>query len=198
MHRRPGNLLSNREGDRTGASAEVDHQDVAAVGDHRTGRVHRDLPDLPGLRSWDEHARADDELETAERRDPGQVLHRDAPCPCGHEVRETGRCRSAEDDRGLELTAAHRLPALLREGEGREELGIDHRRADAGRGQSSGRLPERVSQGGCVAHASCTASWAASSASIADLTTGSRSPSRTASRLYALYPVRWSAIRFSG
>ena len=132
-----------------------------------------------------------------EGRTSHDVLERLAPRPPRDGDRErrddVRRDLAAEHGRGRDLTTVD--APRVRE----QQLGVrvrgGHARARKGRGGPA----EEIARRDALAHQlPAAARRAASSASIAERTTGPRSPSSTASRLYALYPVRWSAIRFSG
>ena len=123
------------------------------------------------------------ELELPEARPAGEVLQREAGGPLLHELFV---CR------GDGCAEHHRLagvPDRDAEGVGRQHDGVALGRGDPRLGQPGRRRPHgraQVRRGSlAVGHCpSATAAMrAASSASTADCTTGSRSPSSTASRL---------------
>ena len=101
-------------------------------------RVDGDLGDALGLGARHEDARADRELERAERRAPGEVLQRFAP---GAALDETGQLRgigcvdlAADDD--ARLHAAARQPEHVPD----EQVGIDLGVGHSGRGKTRRRL----------------------------------------------------------
>ena len=136
-----------------------------------------------GLGPRDEDTRADRQLEVAERRPAGEVLQRHAPGPLGHQRLhglQPGRGVGAEDHQPAHVAGAGA------QGMCGQRDGVDVGLLHAGRGELPGRRPDRVPQG--AAHGA-EESWAsavmraASSASTADCTSGSSSPSSTVSRL---------------
>ena len=193
IHPRGGHLVLDGQGDRARAGAQVDHERLGAG---RPGGLDREAGDELGLRPWHEDARAHRQLEPPEAGPPGEVLERH---PGGAFVDKRLVCRRRrcpEHHRlaGLGDRHTHRVRG--------ERDGVALGGDDACRGEAGRRRTDRRGQRGCghadPAPSATAARRAASSASTADWTTGSSSPSSTASRLYALKPVRWSLIRFSG
>ena len=146
-------------------------------------------------------ASAHRQVQPVEERDTREVLHRLPPRPARHEGREAlGLPRGA---RGPGEHPGQQLAAPEAEHVGQQQLRVHAGRVHAGLGQQTRRPPQglaprlRLVRG---AHASPprAARRRSSSRARQEATTASRSPSSTASRLCALYPVRWSAIRFSG
>ena len=185
------------DGERDGARAGAEVDDEGRVTGGERG-LDRQTGDDLGLGARHEDARSDDEGEPAEVRPAGQVLEGDAGEALLDEavvrVEEPGVGRDPQDH------PAPHVRGIGPEGERGELDGIRVGRRDALVGERrAGERDRRVDGGTRDAHRSAIAARrAASSASTADWMIGSRSPSRTASRLYALNPVRWSLIRFSG
>ena len=164
--------------------AQVDDDRGAALGvgqlaQQRDGEAGHHL----GLGARDEDTRTDRQLEVAERRPAGEVLQRHAPGPLGHQRLQglqPGRGVGAEDHQPVHVAGAGA------QGMCGQRDGVDVGLLHAGGGQLPGRRPDHVPQGG--AHVA-EESWAsaviraASSASTADCTSGSSSPSSTVSRL---------------
>ena len=140
-----------------------------------------------GLRPGDEDPGPDGEVDEAERRGAGEVLQRH---PGGPLLDQRGEPRGGvvgDVDQGQQPGAGHA------EHGGQQQLGVHPRRLDAGLGQPARGVAE---QGAGVQDPAASSS--AVCAAVSASSTGSSSPSRTASRLCALKPTRWSEIRFSG
>src|SRR5690606_22988954 len=106
---------------------------------------------------------------------------------------------------GVEVGVLHvvQLAALAAVHERGELLRVGARRGHAGVGEPLGGLGHLGEQQVHVVLRAvfvcyAAASLAAESASTPAWITASRSPSSTWSRLYALKPIRWSEMRFSG
>ena len=137
------NLGGQRERDRPAAGAEVD-RDRGGGGRCRE-RVDRQLGDHLGLGPRDEHARADPQLEMAERRGPGEVLEGFARRAPGDERVEPGRIRCGEQiaahGGGLDGSASDAQHVRG------EELGIHACVGDPRRGQAVDDAAQGVGEG---------------------------------------------------
>ena len=155
------------------------------------GRVDGGAGDVLGLRPRHEHARPDRQLEVAERRPAGQVLERHPAGPLGDQVvvplgrRSVPPTQREPGHLGCARRRAGGPPAARR-----RRAGSAHRPRPAARWPRRSRPASSGASAGAAARpvgqSPTAASWAASSASMADCTTSSRSPSRIWSSLYAL------------
>ena len=148
------------------------------------GRLEGGIDEHLRLGARHEHARADTQLQAAERRPTRQVLQRNTPCALVDERLEAGHVPVAE------LVAEHLATAHLAQ-LGPENMGEQQRRItirgfDAGVREPRRSTTQRRAQRRHAPDSPTAARRAASSASSADWTTASRSPSSTASRLYDL------------
>ena len=94
-------LVGNRERDRTGAGADVQHARPVEAGDERESTLDEDLR----LRSRDQRPPVDGQREVAESPLAEHVLERLAPCSPGHELprRSELRLRQRTVERRVEL-----------------------------------------------------------------------------------------------
>ena len=188
-----GHLVLDRERDGARAGAQVDDQRRPAT--RRGRRRSRARPSTSvsgrGTKTPGPTAR----VRRRKWATPGEVLQRHAR-------------RALVDERGVGLgnrrRPRHAGPCARRTSDGSTPRACaasataspPATRCRPRRGGPSPSTAPRVRRS---AHRSARAARrAASSASTQDWITGSRSPSRTLSRLCALKPVRWSLIRFSG
>ena len=187
--RRARDLGGDRDRDAARAAAQVDHERSLVVA--RT--VDRDLCHDLRLGSRHEHARLDEQRQVPEARGADQVLQRLAVAASVDQARRTrGRSPPARVARGRARGGRGRGRGPR--GRSRRAVGTAHRprrgssshpRRGPGRSAGASRVRRRPPSGVAVRpHASpAAARRAASSASIADCTTGASSPPSTASRL---------------
>ena len=192
----PGHLVGDRQRHGARAGAQVHDQGPVrpALPGHEGRLVDRQPGQHLGLRSRHEHPGADPQLDPPEGGHPGQVLQRLAGHPADQELFELlglGR---------VDPVPAHRRREQLapRDSEhvGGKLFGVGPGTGHPGPGKPAGGVAQQLVHGGAGgevgahgrsgAHAGVAESRLDSSASMQDCTTGSRSPSSTWSRLYAL------------
>ncbi|KNC18831.1 hypothetical protein AC792_09985 [Arthrobacter sp. RIT-PI-e] len=171
VHLRPRHLVRQRGGDRTGPRPEV-HDPRRR---ERRNAVHHQLDQALRLRPGDEHPGPHGEGDPAEGRGPGEVLQRDAPRTLVDQCLEAlGHLRPRERE-------CPEPPRTHPEQVGGEQFGVHARTRHTGRTQPPLRVPQRSLH--AYSSVPMASRRACSSISMADCTTGSRSPFITVSRL---------------
>ena len=198
---RPGHLGGHGGGDRPGTGAQVDH--------HAVRRPPRAPPRSRSPR-WS-RSRGGGRTPPARRPGPGRGTARcrsgaagaparpgAPPAPPAPRARGPRAARPAPPSRGRGPAGARPAARRPRAARGTPACG----QHPGGRAQRAAQVRAQLGgQVGRQAHpAPCAArrTRSARSASTADCTSGPIAPSSTASRVWLLYPVRWSETRFSG
>jgi hypothetical protein len=185
-------LVGDRERDRAGTGADVEHARGLEPGEQHEGPLDEDL----GLRTRDQRPRVDRERKAAKPPFPEHVLERLAPRPPSDEL-----------PRGVQLAAGERavevhvqLDPLQARGPGEQPLRVEPRRVRSLRGQMLGREPEDAGDRddvGCgpdataaLAHTPAASSEIRLSSAWIASVNSSRSPSRIWSRRCTVSLIR--------
>jgi len=168
------------------ATAHLDSTSEVAVSAALSEALEGPAHHLLGLRPGDEHAWADGEGLVAEVGLPGQVLQGNSLAATARQLVDGGPLGGVDAPDPQQPGGLHTQDV----GDQLPRLGAGARRAGP---RETGRHLE-----GDLGHPPTPASRSARSCSASASSSGVIAPSRNWSRLWALNPMRWSVIRFSG